>query len=94
MSDDQHPSEVWPILFTPDRLAEYLKMVEEVRDRFAEYSAEIEQLKVVVESQNRSIDRHLGLISELCDALEWYVPLSLTLRDRELLQRAREASKQ
>jgi hypothetical protein len=62
--------------------------------------AEIEQIKeaydivqdhlVKAEQRLREKDK---LISELCDALEWYVPLSLIPRDQDLLQHARDATK-
>jgi hypothetical protein len=41
---------------------------DEVRVIVASKDAEIERLKAVIESQNYSIDKHLGLITELCDA--------------------------
>jgi tryptophan synthase alpha subunit len=43
----------------------------------------------VADSKLREYEK---LITELCDALEWYVPFSLKPRDRELIQRAREAT--
>ena len=60
---------------------------------FESLYAEIQRLKAVVESQNRSIDRHLTLINELCDALEFYAPFSLEPHYRALITRAREATR-
>jgi hypothetical protein len=53
--------------------------------------AEIERLKAVIESQNYSIDKHLGLITELCDALTESDPYTYH-GSSDLIQRAREAT--
>jgi hypothetical protein len=66
----------------------------------ADKDAEIERLKAenkkdmeVMIAMGITIEGKNQLITELCDALEWYVPFSLTPRDWDLLDRAREATK-
>lgn len=59
-----------------------------------EKDAEIERLNAVIESQNRSIDRHLCIITELCDALDRSDPIQISIQEvANLLQRAWEATR-
>jgi hypothetical protein len=70
---------------------------QEILRVFLEQNAEIERLKAVIESQNYSIDKHLGLITELCDALKARNQLGDTQQYlkavTDLLQRGREATR-
>jgi chromosome segregation ATPase len=74
--------------------------------KVGEKDAEIERLKAEIKDllqQNaewqkalvEAVEKRDKLITELCEALEWYVPFSLEPRQKagELLQRAREATK-
>ena len=72
--------------------------LEELKDEVDYLRSDVDRLKGLLvalsDSKVDEIERRNSLITELCDALE-QVPVNMiwTLPDRELIQRAREATK-
>ena len=79
----------WGVFFM--NADDFMDMMDD-QTRLREKDDEIEGLKARVEALRQIREEDKALITELCDALEFYVPFSSEPHYREILRRAREAN--